>query len=276
MINKLLQRINNKKNTFIPKIFSAMFRKTLLSLILILFLTSCTSKKNLIYFQNIDSYKLNSNKYESVLQPDDLLTIIVRGETPEAVAPYNMPNITYIGSDERTSELQKLFTYLIDNEGNINFPSIGKVKVGGLTRLEAENFLIQKLSLYITNPKIDVRILNYKISVQGEVNKPGTFPISSERITLLEAISLAGDLTVYGKRNNVLVLRENNGEKTVQRVDLTKADFMNSPYYYLHQNDVVYVEPNKTKINSAVVGPNIGIVLSGVSLLVTILALTIK
>lgn len=238
---------------------------------------SCTSKKNLIYFQNVDSITLSSNKYESILQHDDLLTIIVRGETPEAVAPYNFPNISYVGTaDERNSEVQRLFTYLIDFEGNINFPSIGKVKIGGLTRLEAENLLVKNLSLYITNPKVDLRILNYKISVQGEVNKPGTFPISSERVTLLEAISLAGDLTVYGKRNNVLVLRENNGEKSVQRVDLTKADFMNSPFYYLHQNDVVYVEPNKTKINSAVVGPNIGIVLSGVSLLVTILALTIK
>lgn len=258
------------------KIFSAMFKKLLFSLLLVLILTSCTSKKNLIYFQNIDSYKLNSNKYESVLQPDDLLTIVVRGETPESVVPFNMPNVSYNTSGENSIEVQRLYTYLIDNEGNINFPSLGKVKVGGLTRSEAENLMVTKLSLYVTKPNVDLRILNYKISVQGEVNKPGTFPITSERITLLEAISLAGDLTVYGKRSNVLVLRENNGERSVQRVDLTKADFMNSPFYYLHQNDVVYVEPNKTKINSAVVGPNIGIVLSAVSLLVTILALTIK
>lgn len=253
-----------------------MLKKFIVLFILTIFLTSCTSKKNLIYFQNIDSFKLNSNKYESVLQQDDLLTIIVRGETPEAVAPYNMPNVTYPGTGESGFEVQRLFTYLIDNDGTITFPSIGKVIVAGKTRSEAENLLVEKLSLYITNPKVDLRILNYKISVQGEVNKPGTFPITSERITLLEAISLAGDLTIYGKRDNVLVIRENNGEKSVQRIDLKKADFMNSPYYYLHQNDVVYVEPNRTKINSAVVGPNIGIVLSGVSLLVTILALTIK
>lgn len=256
--------------------FSAMFKKSLIPLILVLFLTSCTSKKNLIYYQNIDSYKLNANKYESVLQPDDLLTIVVRGETPESVAPFNMPNISYNTSGENGLEVQRMFTYLIDSEGNINFPSIGKLKVGSKTRLEAENLLIEKLSLYVTNPKVDVRILNFKISVQGEVNKPGTFSITSERITLLEAISLAGDLTIYGKRDNILVIREVNGEKSIQRIDLKKADFMNSPYYYLRQNDVVYIEPNKTKINSAVVGPNIGIVLSAVSLLVTILALTIK
>lgn len=239
-------------------------------------LTSCGSRKELVYYQDIDSFKINTSSYTSFLQPDDLLTIIVKGETPEAVAPYNMPNISYSGTEPRAFEVQRLFTYLIDSEGNINFPSLGKVKIGGLTRIDAENLLLQKLSLYVTNPKVDLRILNFKVSVQGEVTRPGTFPITSERITLLEAISLAGDLTVYGKRTNVLVIRENDGVKSVQRIDLTKSDFINSPYYYLRQNDVVYVEPNKTKVNASVVGPNIGVILSGVSLLVTILALTIK
>lgn len=239
-------------------------------------LTSCGSRKELVYYQDIDSFKINTSSYTSFLQPDDLLTIIVKGETPEAVAPYNMPNISYPGTEARAFEVQRLFTYLIDSEGNINFPSLGKVKIGGLTRIDAENLLLQKLSLYVTNPKVDLRILNFKVSVQGEVTRPGTFPITSERITLLEAISLAGDLTVYGKRTNVLVIRENDGVKSVQRIDLTKSDFINSPYYYLRQNDVVYVEPNKTKVNASVVGPNIGVILSGVSLLVTILALTIK
>lgn len=254
----------------------SMLKKLMVSCILVLLLTSCGSRKELVYYQDIDSFKINTSNYTSFLQPDDLLTIIVKGETPEAVAPYNMPNIAYPGTDARVFEVQRLFTYLIDSEGNINFPSLGKVKIGGLTRIDAENLLLQKLSLYVTNPKVDLRILNFKVSVQGEVNRPGTFPISSERITLLEAISLAGDLTVYGKRTNVLVIRESDGVKSVQRIDLTKSDFINSPYYYLRQNDVVYIEPNKTKVNSSVVGPNIGVILSGVSLLVTILALTIK
>ena len=253
-----------------------MLKKLILSCIIVLMLTSCGSRKELVYYQDIDSFKINTSSYTSFLQPDDLLTIIVKGETPEAVAPYNMPNISYPGNEARAFEVQRLFTYLIDSEGNINFPSLGKVKIGGLTRIDAENLLLQKLSLYVTNPKVDLRILNFKVSVQGEVTRPGTFPITSERITLLEAISLAGDLTVYGKRTNVLVIRENDGVKSVQRIDLTKSDFINSPYYYLRQNDVVYVEPNKTKVNASVVGPNIGVILSGVSLLVTILALTIK
>ena len=253
-----------------------MLKKFLLFTLSIVFLVSCASKKDLVYYSNIDTISLNSTTYESVLQPDDLLVVLVKGENPEAVAAYNMPNISYVGSEERTAEVQRLFTYLIASDNSINFPGIGKVTIGGLKRVDAEHLLEAKLSMYVKNPKIDMRILNYKVTVQGEVNKPGTFTVSSERVTLLEALSLAGDLTVYGKRTNILVLRENNGVKTVQRVDLTKADFINSPFYYLHQNDVVYVEPNKTKINGAVVGPNTGIILSGISLLVTILALTIK
>ena len=253
-----------------------MIKKILLSLFVLLFLGSCASRKELVYLQNVDSNSLQTTTYESVIQPDDLLTILVRGENPEAVAIFNMPNISYVGSEERTAEVQRLFTYLVASDNTINFPSIGKIKIGGLSRVAAENLLIENLSLYLKNPKVDLRILNFKVTVQGEVNKPGTFPVSSERITLLEALSLAGDLTVYGKRTNILVLRETNGVKSVQRVDLTKPDFINSSFYYLHQNDVVYVEPNRTKLNSAVVGPNIGVVLSGVSLLVTILALTIK
>jgi polysaccharide export outer membrane protein len=112
--------------------------------------------------------------------------------------------------------------------------------------------------------------------VQGEVNRPGTFPINSERVTLLEALSMAGDLTIYGKRDNILVIREENGVKSFQKVDITKGDFVNSPYYYLAQNDVIYVEPNKTRVNSSVIGPNITVGISALSLLITIIVLTTK
>jgi polysaccharide export outer membrane protein len=254
-----------------------MLKKNIVSLLVVLLLlSSCASRKDLVYYQDIDSVQMNNSTYQSLLQPDDLLTIIVRGENPEAVVAFNMPNISYNATDQTGVETQRLFTYLIDNESNINFPVIGKIKLGGLSRVEAEKALVKEISKYVINPKIDLRILNYKITVQGEVNKPGTYPITSERVTVLEALSLAGDLTVYGKRNNIMLLREENGAKKVVRMDLTKADFINSPYYYLRQNDVVYVEPNKTKINSAAVGPNTGIILSAVSLLVTVIALTIR
>lgn len=254
-----------------------MLKKNIVSLLVVLLLlSSCASRKDLVYYQDIDSVQMNNATYQSLLQPDDLLTIIVRGENPEAVVAFNMPNISYGANDQAGLEIQRLFTYLIDSENTINFPVIGKIKLGGLSRADAEKALVKEISKYVINPKIDLRILNYKVTVQGEVNKPGTFPVNSERITVLEAISLAGDLTVYGKRSNVMLLREENGTKKVVRMDLTKADFINSPYYYLRQNDVIYVEPNKTKINGAAVGPNTGIILSAVSLLVTVIALTIR
>ena len=132
------------------------------------------------------------------------------------------------------------------------------------------------LSAYIKNPTVNMRILNYKVTVQGEVNRPGTYPVQSERITLPEALSLAGDLTVYGKRSNILIIRETEGKVTTTRIDLTKPEFFNSQYYYLKQNDVVYVEPNKTKVNSSVIGPNITVAISAISLLITIVALTTR
>lgn len=252
-----------------------MFKKMLALLILLLVLASCASRKDVLYYQNIDKVTFNATKFESVLQPDDILTIIVRGENPESVALYNAPNVAYTSLDG-IGEVQRLFTYLIDSNNNINFPSLGNIQIGGLPKAQAEELLNKKLAKYIINPSVNIRILNFKISVQGEVTKPGTYTINSERVTVIEAISLAGDLTVYGKRNNVLVIREENGEKKIFRIDLKSADFLNEPSYYLHQNDVVYVEPNKTKINGAAVGPNTGIILTGISLLITILALTIR
>ena len=253
-----------------------MLRKNILGFFILVLLGSCASRKDYVYVQDIDTVKIDAVTYQSTLQPDDLLTIIVRGDNPEAVVPFNMPNIAFMGNREDGADVQRLFTYLIDSNNTINFPVIGKIKLGGLTRFEAEKLLEKEVSKYVTLPKIDLRILNYKITVQGEVNKPGIYPINSERITLIEALSLAGDLTIYGKRNNVLLIREDNGAKKVVRLDLTTSEFINSPYYYLRQNDVIYVEPNKTKINAAAVGPNTGIILSAISLFVTILALTIR
>jgi polysaccharide export outer membrane protein len=133
----------------------------------------------------------------------------------------------------------------------------------------------QKIGVYIKNPIINLRVMNFKVSVQGEVSSPGTYTVDSERVTLVEAISKAGDLTIYGKRDNILIIREIDGVKSYNRVDITKADFINSPFYYLAQNDVVYVEPNKTKINGAAIGPNTGVIISITSILITLITLII-
>lgn len=136
--------------------------------------------------------------------------------------------------------------------------------------------LNEKLEPFITKPLVIIRILNFKVTVQGEVNVPGTFQIKSERVTLPEALSMAKDLTIYGKRDNILIIRESNGVKTHNFVDLTKADFINSEFYYLSQNDIIYVEPNKTRINSSVIGPNISVILTSLSLLLAIYSIITK
>ncbi|THD31531.1 polysaccharide biosynthesis/export family protein [uncultured Flavobacterium sp.] len=252
--------------------------RPLIILLLSLFIFSCASRKNVAYYQNIDQLPdlENSSSYETKLQPDDLLMIVVMAENPEVAAPFNLPSVIMQSNTEIEIQQMRMNSYLIDNNGFIQFPIIGAIKLGGLTRTEAVAKMNQELSKYITKPSVNLRILNFKITVQGEVTQPGVHNITSERITLTEALSLSGDLTVYGKRENILIIREKDGKKQATRVDITKADFLNSPYYYLSQNDVVYVEPNKTKVNASVVGPNTAIVLSAVSLLVTIIALTVR
>lgn len=236
---------------------------------------SCASKKDVIYLQDADrNREAQLLNYEPMLKPDDLLSIIISSETPEATVPFNLPAIQ--GNYEIGNNQNGIKTYLIDNFGNIDFPVIGKTKLGGLTRTEATNKLASAISEYIKDPSVNLRILNYKVSIMGEVNKPGSYNIESERITLLEALGLAGDLTIYGKRDNILVIRETDGKKSYARVDITKSDFTTSPYYYLTQNDVILVEPNKTRVNSSAVGPNTAVIISGLSLLTAIAVLIFK
>jgi polysaccharide export outer membrane protein len=248
-------------------------------LFLVLFLFSCASRKDIIYYQGIDGIAPSekSTSYEIKIQPDDLLMIIVSAEDPEIAAPFNLKSISIQspGKLDAVTGQQTMQLYLTDANGFIEFPVLGKLKVSGLTRSEVLQLLQQKIGVYIKNPMINLRVMNFKISVQGEVNLPGTYPVASDRITLIEALTMAKDLTIYGKRNNILVIREIDGVKSYNRVDITKADFINSPFYYLAQNDVVYVEPNKNKINGAAIGPNTGVIISISSLLITLITLII-
>ncbi|WPO79084.1 polysaccharide biosynthesis/export family protein [Flavobacterium sp. KACC 22761] len=241
---------------------------------------SCGSKKDVVYYQNIDKMSMpqNANSYEVKIQPDDLLMIIVSAEDPEVAIPFNLTTVAVANSgrlDSATGQ-QTVQSYLVDRAGMINFPVIGKLQVGGLSRTEVLTLLQSKISIYIKNPIINLRIMNFKVSLQGEVTLPGTYPIASERITLIEALSMAKDLTIYGRRDNILVIREINGAKSYNRVDITKSDFINSPFYYLAQNDVVYVEPNQTKVNASVVGPNTSVIISAISILVSLSVLIFK
>jgi polysaccharide export outer membrane protein len=253
--------------------------KIKLSLFFICLFISCGSKQEVVYYQNTDDLAKteSSNSYEIKVQPDDLLMIIVSAEDSEIAAPFNLKAINVVTPDSQyATGRESSQLYLVDAKGTIDFPILGKLKIGGKTRSEVTNLLSQKISTYIKNPIINLRIANFKVSVQGEVNSPGVYPVNSERFTLVEALSLAKDLTIYGKRNNILLIREIEGKKTFNRVDITKADFMNSPFYYLSQNDVIYVEPNKSKVNASKIGPDTGVVISAASILLTLVTLVIS
>ncbi len=238
-------------------------------LLICLLLSSCANTKKLVYLQGIDDQKQYeaSLRYEIKLQPDDLLSVVVSAENAEVTIPFNLPVV----QGNAAVNAQTGRTFLIDNDGYIEYPVLGKVKLGGLTRTQATEKLTELIKNYITNPGITVRLMNYKISVLGEVVKPGNFIVNGERINVLEAISLAGDLTVYGKRKNILLIHDDEGKKTYTRFDLTDAQLLNSPNYYLAQNDIIIVEPNKPRLNGSIIGPNIGLILSSVSVLLTLI-----
>lgn len=266
--------------TIIMKYKSSIFSKAACLLSLVFLLFSCASRKDIIYYQNIDTIKAgqNTNSYEVKIQPDDLLMIIVSAEDPEIALPFNLSTVAVqnnLNLQAATSQ-NVIQSYLVDKSGNIEFPVLGKLQIGGLTRTEALQLLKDKIGVYIKNPIINMRIMNFKISMQGEVNIPGTYTVASERITLIEALSMAKDMTIYGKRDNILIIREVNGIKSYNRVDITKADFINSPFYYLAQNDVVYIEPNSTKVNASAVGPNTSVIISAVSILISLCVLIFK
>jgi polysaccharide export outer membrane protein len=247
------------------------------SIFLFLLLSSCASRKDIVYFNKTNSISDTLNKvanknYEPKFKSDDLLSITVTASDFEAAVPFNLI-APPINSLSVTSER---IPYLVDNKGYIEFPIIGHFKVEGYTRQEVVKKLTDEIKKYINEPTVSIKILNFKIGINGEVNRPGIYTIASERITLIDAISLGGDLTVYGRRNNVLVLREINGIKTMNRIDLTKSDFINSDFYYLSQNDQIYIEPNKTRINSSVVGPNVSIIISVATLMLAVVTLMLK
>lgn len=255
-----------------------LLKKSIPILLAVLFF-SCASKKNVVYYQNIDGLASGgkSNSYEIKIQPDDLLMIIVSAEDPETAIPFNLSAISVASTNTlnamRGQEVMQ--SYLVDKGGYIDFPILGKLKLGGLTRSEVLQMFQDKISKYIKNPIVNLRIMNFKVSVQGEVTVPGTYNVASERITLIEALTMAKDLTIYGKRDNILIIREIDGVKSYNRVDITKADFINSPFYYLAQNDVVYVEPNKVRVNGAAVGANTGVIISITSLVITLITLIV-
>lgn len=246
-----------------------------LVLLMLVLITSCANKKSIIYYQNIEQL-VAQNRLETRLAVDDLLLINVSALDAKAVAPFNLGYVQYSSvNPESVGQMQQQL-YLVDKEGYIVFPQLGKIKAAGLSKDVFAASLQEKIAKFVKDPIVNVRITNYKFTVQGEVNRPNVYKIDSERITLPEALTMAGDLTIYGKRDNVLLIREENGKMITHRIDITKGDFVNSDFYYIKQNDIIYVEPNGTKANSSAVGPNISVAISLVTLLTTIATLIIR
>ncbi len=250
-------------------------RNFVLQLIAILVLTSCGSRKDIVYFQDepIEDGVLVSEPKPIIYKPDDILTINVSALDPDTVKPFNLQVV----SNNDTNLLnaggrQQFQSYLIDYDGNIDFPVLGKLKVAGLNRTELTAMLVEKISEYANNPIVNVRLSNFTITILGEVRNPGTFTIQDERITVLEALGLADDLTIFGKRKNVLLIREVDGKKKFAKIDLTSVNAVNSPVYYLQQNDVIYVEPNNAKIRASSYNQNNSVLISAIGTLTTIIA----
>lgn len=245
-------------------------------LVVVLALTgACGVREKVVYFQDSSNGTdtIATHHYSPVYRPNDLLSISVSSMDAETVKPFNMNVVSYTSEDGRATNTPMQLGYFVDTAGYIEFPVVGRIQVGGLNRGQAVQVLRQKLAPYVVDPIINVKILNYKITVLGDVKTPGTFTIPSERVTLPEALGMAGDMNITGVRNNVLVIRDVNGIKTEYRVDLTSKKAFNSPAYYLTQNDVVYVEPNRAKRNTSVVGSNATLIVSISSLLLTTIAL---
>lgn len=250
-------------------------RNFIIQLIAVLVLVSCGSRKNIVYFQDepIDDGVLVSEPKPIIYKPDDILTINVSALDPDTVKPFNLQVVSNNDSNILNANGRQQFqSYLIDYDGNIDFPVLGKLKVAGLNRPQLTAMLVEKISEYANNPIVNVRLSNFTITILGEVRNPGTFTIEDERITLLEALGLADDLTIFGKRKNVLLIREVDGKKKFAKIDLTSVNAVNSPVYYLQQNDVIYVEPNNARIRSSTYNQNNSVLISAIGTLTTIIA----
>ena len=229
-------------------------------------MVSCASPRDVVYFQNAQDFEtlVNKNTFSAKFKVDDLVGIYVSTLDNEASIPFNL----YRGASEGGIRAEQV-DYLVDQNGEIDFPVIGKIKISGLSPDEVRAMLTERLSEYLKNPIINIRLRNFTVTVIGEVQRPGTFPVNGERITVLEALGYAGDLTIKGKRENVMVIRDFDGAKVYSRIDLTKKEALESPVFYLTQNDVVYVEPNRSAVTSSSLDNRATIAVSIASVLIT-------
>lgn len=260
-----------------------LIKATACAMTAIMMVTSCAPVKNIAYFQDKAlNHPEQIDKHGGiVIQPKDMISIVVSSRNPELAAMFNLPVVSYQAGSETVSGAgqQRLMGYVVDNDGNIDFPVLGIIQVAGLTRWELAEEIKSRLLTegYLTDAVVTVEFMNFKVSVLGEVNNPGTFTIEGDKVTVLQALSLAGDLTIFGERTNVTVIRELDGKRTFYNIDLCSVDMFKSPAYNLQQNDIVYVEPSEIKARQSTVDDKTlrttSILVSSGSLLVSIATL---
>lgn len=232
--------------------------------ICIFLLCSCRTPNDITYFENLQIGQPNGEipssavNYELKLEPSDEIAILVNGKDPRAVALYNLPTPPTGNSNSATTSASEIGvpTYTVDAKGNIDFPILGKIHVAGKTLNELKEELQDKISKDVKDPIANITLRNFKVSVMGEVTNPGMLNLNTQKVTILDAISMAGDITITGMRNNILLLREEEGKKQFHRIDLTKTDLFSSPFYYLKQNDVIYISPNEARRNASKIDPS--------------------
>lgn len=215
-----------------------------------LIVSSCVSRKDVTYI-NHDEADLNTvyEKYVPKIKPNDILNIVVSAADLQATQPFNQQSVFQLNANSGTADSANN-VYMVDHDGYINYPVLGKIKLAGLTRLEAINLLKDKLKTYIVDPGVNLSYTNFRITVIGEVANPGTFTLTNERVSVFDAVALAGDIGLNAKRDNVQIIREEDGVKKIYYIDLTSRKALDLPHYYLQQNDIVYVEPNKSRIQA--------------------------
>lgn len=244
-------------------------------------LYSCNSTKEIAYLQDLQPQNKESVSANRgiTIQPKDILSIVVSCKDPELAAMFNLPTVSYQQNSEIVSGnggSQQLLGYTVDEKGEINFPVIGKIKVVGLSRWELQEKIKNELTSrnLLKDMVVTVEFQNFKISILGEVTNPGSYHVEGDKVTILEAISMAKDLTIYGLRDQVYVIREENGQRTISKVDLRSKDLFKSPVYFLKQNDIIYVQPNKVKAGQSTLNENslksVGLWISIASLLTSV------
>lgn len=245
------------------------FQKSILFVIGILIMGSCASKKDILYFSDINLKEQNNTVYsQSKIQANDILSIIISSASPDLASMYNL--------NQPTSSA--LNGYLVALDGTITLPILGKINVQDFTLLELEQYLVKKIidGKHLANPTVTVRLTNAKFTVLGEVNNPGTYTYNEQNISILQALGYAGDLTIHGKRKDVLIIREENNKRTYKTIDLTSKEWFDSPYYYIKPNDVIYVNPNGPKVASSGYVQSVTNLLAVASIAITTILLLTK